>query len=206
MFFMIQKGRIHAFMNGFRTSKISWLYEELRYFGIKFTNTFGKVLQTQILISFINCLFSMVMLWIMRFPSILALGVMIFLLGIVPVAGVFISLVPLSIIAYSVGGWNYILYVLIMIAILHVLESYVLNPKLMSDKTNLPIFFTFLILTISGHFFGIWGMFVGIPVFVFLLDILDVKTPNIKLPLPTTAEIKAKLKSSTSRADNDKKA
>lgn len=183
LFFMLQKSRVYAFVGKFRNSKISWLYEELKYFGLKFTNTFGKVLETQILISFINSILSMIMLSFMRFPSILGLGVMIFLLGIIPVAGVFISLIPLSIIAYSIGGWKHIVYVLIMIAILHAIEAYILNPKLMSDKVNLPIFITFVIITISGHFFGAWGMLVGIPVFMFILDILDVNVNEVKKSL-----------------------
>jgi predicted PurR-regulated permease PerM len=44
----------------------------------------------------------------------------------------------------------------------------------MSAKTELPIFFTFTVLIFSEHFFGIWGLIIGIPIFVFLLDILDV--------------------------------
>ena len=206
LFFMLQKGRIYALMRNFKTSKLSTIYDEVTFFGKKFLNTFGKVLQTQILISFINSLLSIVLLSILRFPNVLGLGVMIFLLGIIPVAGVFFSIIPLSVIAYTVGGFNYIIYIIILIAILHTLEGYVLNPKLMSDKTNLPIFFTFLILTVSSHYFGIWGLLIGIPVFVFILDILEVKVPNMKMPLPTPSEIKSKLekKPKTEEKDNSK--
>ncbi|MRS07794.1 AI-2E family transporter, partial [Bacillus anthracis] len=49
-----------------------------------------------------------------------------------------------------------------------------LNPKFMSAKTNLPIFYTFMILIFSEHFLGIWGLIIGIPIFIFLLDVLDV--------------------------------
>ncbi|HEM1968151.1 TPA: AI-2E family transporter, partial [Listeria monocytogenes] len=45
----------------------------------------------------------------------------------------------------------------------------------MSSKTNLPVFYTFIILIFSETFFGVWGLIVGIPVFVFLLDILEVR-------------------------------
>jgi Predicted permease len=203
LFFMLQKGRIYALMRNFKTSKLAPIYQEVSFFGKKFLNTFGKVLQTQILISFINALLSIVLLSIMRFPNVLGLGMMVFLLGIIPVAGVFISLIPLSVVAYTVGGWNYIIYVIILIAVLHALEGYVLNPKLMSDKTNLPIFFTFLILTVSSHFFGIWGLLVGIPVFVFILDILDVKIPNMKMPLPSASDIKSKLEKKPKEEKND---
>lgn len=194
LFFLLQKSRIYKFMRKFSTSKLAWIYGDVKYFGTKFTNTFGKVLQTQILISFINCVLSIIMLSIMRFPNVLGLGFMIFILGIIPVAGVFISLIPLSLIAYSIGGWQHVIYILIMIAVLHALESYILNPKLMSDKTKLPIFFTFLILIVSERFFGIWGLLVGIPIFVFLLDILDVNLQDTSPNFPNPAFIKSKIK------------
>ena len=60
------------------------------------------------------------------------------------------------------------------IAIIHAGEAYVLNPKLMSSKTDLPVFYTFVVLIFSQQFFGVWGLIIGIPVFVFLLDVLEV--------------------------------
>jgi len=66
--------------------------------------------------------------------------------------------------------------------IIHAIEAYILNPKLMSSKTDLPVFYTFIVLIFSQQFFGVWGLIIGIPVFVFLLDVLDVtnKEPIIK--------------------------
>jgi predicted PurR-regulated permease PerM len=64
---------------------------------------------------------------------------------------------------------------MIMIALVHAFESYVLNPKLMSAKVELPIFFTFIILLVAEHLIGVWGLLIGIPLFIFLLEILDVK-------------------------------
>ena len=49
-----------------------------------------------------------------------------------------------------------------------------MNPKLMSDSTHLPIFFTFAILIVSEHFMGIWGLILGIPIFIFILDLVGV--------------------------------
>lgn len=61
-----------------------------------------------------------------------------------------------------------------MIILLHGLESYVLNLKFMSDKTELPVFIVFAILIVSEHFMGVWGLLIGIPLFIFILDILNV--------------------------------
>lgn len=111
----------------------------------------------------------------MRMPQIFALGLMVFLLSMVPVAGVIISLIPLSMVGYSVGGIRYVIYIIVMIMCIHALEAYVLNPKFMSSRTELPIFFTFVVLLVSEHFFGTWGLIVGVPIFTFLLDIAGVK-------------------------------
>jgi len=99
---------------------------------------------------------------------------MVMLLGLIPVAGVIISLVPLSIVAFNNGGLVQVVYVLIMIALLHAFEAYILNPKLMSSKTKLPIFYTLSILIVSEHIAGVLGLIVGIPIFMFILDIIEV--------------------------------
>ena len=136
--------------------------------------TFGKVIEAQFIIAIVNTVLTVISLWIMDFPQLFGLGIMIFFLGLIPVAGVIISLVPLSLIAYTVGGFVQVLYILIIIVIIHAIEAYILNPKLMSSKTDLPIFYTFIILIFSEHFFGVWGLIIGIPIFVFLLDVLEV--------------------------------
>ncbi|WP_404841000.1 AI-2E family transporter [Bacillus halotolerans] len=153
---------------------ISVFYNEIAFFGGKFARTFGKVLEAQFIIALVNCILTFIALWIMHFPQLLGLSIMVFFLGLIPVAGVVISLIPLSIIAYSTGGGMYVLYIVLVIFAIHAIETYFLNPKLMSAKTELPIFFTFTVLIFSEHFLGIWGLIIGIPIFVFLLDILDV--------------------------------
>lgn len=179
LIFILEKTKIAKFTLGFKYSKISVIYEELSFFGNKFLQSFGKVIQTQITISFINSILSMIILSFLKFPQIMGLGFMIFVLGLVPVAGVIVSLIPLSIIAFNIGGFKMIVYVLILVAILHAIESYILNPKIMSQKTKLPVFYTFVVLIVSEHILGIWGLIIGIPIFIFILDVLEVKCFDI---------------------------
>ncbi|WP_082926946.1 AI-2E family transporter [Paenibacillus tuaregi] len=174
LFFLLEKEKVARFTSKFSESKASYFFNELQYFGKKFVHSFGKVIEVQFLISLTNAVLSTIFLWILGFPNLIALGVMIFLLGLVPVAGVFVSLIPLCAIAFKIGGITKIIYVLVMIVVLHAIEAYFLNPKFMSSKTHLPIFYTFTILLVSEHFFGVWGLIVGIPMFMFMLDILEV--------------------------------
>lgn len=192
LFFLLGKPSVRAFLHQFKGSKLNWMYEDMHYFAYKFSDSFGAVIQTQLLISCINTIISTVALLIMGFPSIFGLAAMIFVLGLVPVAGVFISLVPLCIIGYVTGGITKVIWVLILVAVLHALEGYVLNPKLMSNKTELPVFVTFLVLLVAEHVVGLWGLIIGLPLAVFLLDVLEVLPQDggkrrVRAPLPHIA-------------------
>ncbi|MEK4730494.1 MULTISPECIES: AI-2E family transporter [Paenibacillus] len=180
LFFLMEKSYITRFTATFVDSKLGWFFKEVGHFGRMFLGTFGKVLEAQLLISLINCILTTIALWIMGFPNLLGLALIIFVLGLVPVAGVFISLAPLGLIAFSVGGIQYVIYLVILIVVIHAIEAYFLNPKLMSSKTNLPIFFTFVVLIFSEHLIGIWGLIVGIPLFVFFLDLIGIKRKQEK--------------------------
>ncbi|PJN91524.1 AI-2E family transporter, partial [Bacillus sp. mrc49] len=182
LFFLLEKDKIIRFTSKFKRAKFKSFFINLGHFGVKFVNSFGKVIEVQFLIAITNAVLSVTFLWILGFPQLLGLGIMIFFLGLIPVAGVIISLVPLSMIAYSIGGMPKVIAVLIMIVVIHAIESYILNPKFMSAKTNLPTFFTFIILLFSEHFLGIWGLIIGIPIFIFLLDMLDIEEVKEQAP------------------------
>ena len=164
LFLLLEKEKIVAFTSRFKRGKL----------GSFFINSFGKVIEVQFLIATTNAIISVVALWILGFPQLIGLGVMIFFLGLIPVAGVIISLVPLCMIGYNIGGITTVIAVLIMIVIVHALEAYILNPKFMSVKTNLPTFFTLAVLLLSEHFLGIWGLIIGIPIFIFLIDMMEI--------------------------------
>lgn len=182
-FFSIEEEWVKSFSKMFLSSKISLFSQDVAYLGKKFTNTFGVVLEAQFMIALVNTFLTTIGLYLMGFPQLLSLALMIFVFSLIPVAGVIISCIPLALLGYSVGGIQDVIYVLLMIAVIHMLESYLLNPKLMSSKTDLPVFYIFIILMFSEKFFGVWGLVIGIPVFVFLLDLLEVKSiEKHKLP------------------------
>ncbi|QTD40127.1 AI-2E family transporter [Sporosarcina sp. Te-1] len=180
LFFLLEKPRLIEFTSKFKHSKIAPFYYEIEFFGKKFSQTFGKVIEAQFIIALVNTALSIIILTVLGYPQIVGLAIMIFFLGLIPVAGVIISLIPLTIIGFTIGGVLTVIYLLIAVMIIHAIEAYILNPKLMSSKTDLPVFYTFVVLIFSQNFFGVWGLIIGIPVFVFLLDILDVTNKEPK--------------------------
>jgi predicted PurR-regulated permease PerM len=180
LFFVLEKDRVARFFSGFESSKIKPIYGELKFYSSRLMKSFGKVIQAQILIALCNSILSVIGLKVLGFSQLLGLGTMIFILSLIPVAGVVISFIPLSIVAYQIGGFMKVISVIVLILILHGIEAYLLNPKLMSMKTELPVFVTFMLLILSEHFIGIWGLIIGIPIFIFLLDLIEFSIPEKK--------------------------
>lgn len=176
-FFILEKEKVIAFGEQVEKSRVKDIYLIYKQFGAVFLNSFGKVLNVQIMIALINAVLSVILLGFLGFSQVIGLGFMIFILGLIPVAGVVISFIPISIIAFTIGGVVKVAWVVAMIMALHALESYILNPKLMSMKTELPVFFTFVILILGENFIGIWGLLVALPLFMFFLDVADI-TPS----------------------------
>lgn len=175
-FYAIEQNAMASFSKSFLSSDISWFFNDVYFFGKKFVGSFGVVIEAQFFIAIVNTVLTTIVMYFMQLPELAVLSIMIFILSLIPVAGVIVSLVPLSLVAYSVGGFTDVLYIWLMILAVHTLEAYVLNPKFMSSRTNLPIFYTFVVLLVAEHFFGTWGLICGVPIFTFFLDITGVQT------------------------------
>lgn len=171
---LAEKNKIYEFGQNVKKSNVSFIYESLVTYGGGFCKTFGKVMKVQVTIALINSLLSMIVLAILGFPAIGGLGIMIFGLGLIPVAGVVVSFVPLSVIGFSIGGVKTVIEVVLLIVSIHTVEAYILNPKLMSQKTRLPVSFVFIILVVAEHYLGVWGLLIGVPIFVFLMTAFEI--------------------------------
>ena len=171
---VVEKDDIVEFGKRVEDSKISFIYNYFMIFGGNFCKTFGKVMKVQLIIALVNSALSMIGLKFIGFEAIVPFGVMIFVLGLIPVAGVIISLFPLCIMALNIGGIIKIVEVCIMVCVLHAIEAYILNPKLMSAKTRLPVCFVFIILLVGEHYMGVWGLIMGVPIFIFIMSMFDV--------------------------------
>lgn len=174
LLFMIEQDQLVNFVRKIENSKVSFIYKYYKYLGKKFLNSFGKIMEVQAILSIVNAVLASISFAFIGFDNILGLGFMMFMLGLIPIAGLLIALIPLLIIAFNIGGVTKVVYVLIILGVLHILEGYVLKPKLMSMSVNLPVFFVFVVLIFSEHYMGVWGLIIGIPLFVFLLDVLDI--------------------------------
>lgn len=178
--FNLTKTQLQRFVHAFTTSRFAKLFVPMGGLVMSFVRIFGTVIETQLMICSINTVLMVIGLWLLSMPNLLILGIMVFFLGLIPVAGVLISLIPLVIIAFATGGLIRLLEVLLLVVLIHLFESYFLHPRLMANATNLPIFVTFITLIVSEQLFGVWGLIVGVPLVAFLLQVFDVRLASVR--------------------------
>ena len=75
------------------------------------------------------------------------------------------------IIGYGFGGFPVVIAIIVMIALIHAVEAYFLNPKIVSSYTHFPIFVTFSMLIIAEHMMGMVGLLIGVPLLAILISV-----------------------------------
>jgi predicted PurR-regulated permease PerM len=107
-------------------------------------------------------------LLVLKIHPVSLLCTIVFFAGLIPVLGVFISSVPILLVAFNIGGLHLMLLTLIMIVLVHALEAYVLNPNIFSAVFRINPVLTLIILYIGHRMFGMWGVLLGVPVSVYI--------------------------------------
>jgi hypothetical protein len=72
------------------------------------------------------------------------------------------------------------------ILVIHFIETSILNPKILGDMLHLHPVMVLAVLAIGEHFFGVWGLLLGVPVAVYIVRcvILDEEIPGLTEPPP----------------------
>jgi predicted PurR-regulated permease PerM len=147
-----------------RTSRIGWIYEEVRSTVIEFSASVGWILEAQILISAINTILTITGLWLLGIPSLLLLAVILFFCGLVPVLGALVPLLPIALVAFAEGGMSLLVKCLAFIVVERVFVGYAVEPRIFGKRFHMNPVFVLVILFVGYQVAGIWGVVLGLPV------------------------------------------
>ncbi len=137
-----------------------------------FANVLGKSLRAQALIATCNTLLTATGLFLLGVPNIALLSTIVFFCGFIPILGTFISSIPILLFGIQVGGLPMVFKIVAFVALIHVFEAYVLNPKITADILHIHPILVLVLLVIGERFFGIWGMVVGVPIGYYIISVL----------------------------------
>ncbi len=122
------------------------------------------VVRGQLTIMLVNGVLTLIGLLVLKVPFAFALGFLATILYVVPIFGTILSSVPIVLLALTGGGLSKGLLALVWILIIHALEAYLLNPKIMGDASRIHPVLIVLALVVGERSFGIVGALLAVPV------------------------------------------
>lgn len=176
--FIVDRSKMYSFLWWIKESNFSFFYREYKTILEKVTKSFWLIFKAQSMIALVNAVLTsiwLVLIWAFFdwFPLIYTLAIIVFICWFIPVFWTFISSVPILIIAFTSVWWmSAAIACLFLILIVHAIEAYYLNPKIVSSFMELPMSLTFVILIISEHYLWIIWLIVWISMFYLILDLL----------------------------------
>ena len=145
----------------------------------------GKLLDSLIIgiICFVGCS-------ILKFPYTPLVSVIVGVTNVIPFFGPFLGAIPSTFLILLVSPMK-ALYFVLFVLLLQQLDGNIIGPKILGDKTGLSSLWVIIAILVGGSFFGLVGMFFGVPVCACLYSAADflvrVLLKKKGLPLVTEA-------------------
>jgi len=157
--------RLTKSIKNLQSTRIRFVYDEVADGIYDFSQVLGRALGAQVVIAAVNTLLTAILLTYFGLGEKLAfLSILVFLCSFIPVAGVFISSVPISLMVFQQSGVKAVLLAALAIWLIHMIEAYILNPRIFGKHLRINPVLVLIILTVSGKLFGVWGLILGVPI------------------------------------------
>lgn len=109
---------------------------------------------------------------IMKVKYGILLGFLVGVLNIIPYFGAIFGVALTIIITIFTGGFAKAIGVGIVIIILQQIDANIINPKILGNSLDLSPILVIFAVTVGGSYFGVLGMFLGVPVIAFVKFII----------------------------------
>ena len=122
----------------------------------------GKLLDSLIIgiLCFIGCS-------VLKMPYTPLISVVVGVTNVIPFFGPFLGAIPSIFLILLVNPLKAVYFAIFVLA-LQQLDGNVIGPKILGDSTGISSFWVIVAILFGGGFFGVIGMFLGVPVFAAL--------------------------------------
>lgn len=123
--------------------------------------------------SLIIGILSLIVMSVIHLPYALLLSVIVGITNMIPYFGPFVGAIP-GVIIYLVIEPKYAIIYVIMILVLQQFDGLYLGPKILGDLTGIKPLWVIFGITVGGAYFGVLGMFLGVPTVAAIMHIVNV--------------------------------
>ena len=131
---------------------------------------FGRFFKGMLLNSLIVFIMTVVAMFIFGIPFAILIAFIVGVTNIIPIFGPIIGAIPATIMIFFVSPTKALFFVVIILVIQQV-DANIITPKILGDKIGIPALWVLISILVFGHFFGIIGLLLGVPITALLIDI-----------------------------------
>ena len=145
----------------------------------KTNDIFFKFISSQLIDAIVVGILVTIAMSIIGVKYSILLGFIIGLFNIIPYFGAIIAVAISILITIITGGLSQALLMAVIVIILQQIDSNIINPKIIGNSLEISPLLVIFAVTVGGAYFGVLGMFLGVPVAAVLKilvnDYLDFK-------------------------------
>ena len=135
--------------------------------------TIGKFIQGKLLESFIFGCAAYVIFLCCSIPNALMIAVLVAIMNLVPIFGPFLGAIPAGFLVLLSGDIRKTVIYVVIIVILTQINGNYISPRITGNSTGLTAFGSITALLLMSGYFGIIGMFIGIPIFAVVIKLIS---------------------------------
>ena len=143
----------------------------------KTNKIFFTFVTSQILDAFIVGTITSIVMCIMDVKYGMLLGFLIGLFNVIPYFGAIVAVTIAVMITIFTGGFVQALWLAVVVIILQQIDANIINPRILGTSLDLSPILVIFAVTVGGAYFGVLGMFLGVPVCallkIILIDVID---------------------------------
>lgn len=188
VYMLLEREDIKSFFSNLSNAIFSKKTNEAISKYFKKTNSiFFSYISGQIIDAIIVGFIIGIALSIMKVKYGILLGFLVGVFNIIPYFGAIFAVALTIIITIFTGGFAKAIGVGIVIIVLQQIDANIINPKILGTSLDLsPILIIFAV-TVGGSYFGVLGMFLGVPIVAFIKvlldDFIELRTQRIKFKI-----------------------
>lgn len=174
VYILAQRTRIIAFLNRFAKATLTDIgYKRFVKYFTSGNGIFFRYLSSQMLDGIVVAIITSIAMSIMGVKYSILLGTLIGLSNLIPYFGAIFGVAIAIIITLLTGGWKLALIMAIVVIVLQQIDANLINPRITSSSLKVSPLLVMFAVTVGGAYFGVIGMFLGVPVMVLIKVIIE---------------------------------
>lgn len=174
IYMLLERADIKSFLKNLSRA----IFDEKTYSKIsRYYNKTNKIFFTfvtsQIIDAFLVGTITAIVMSIMKIKYGVLLGVLIGAFNVIPYFGAIVAVIIAVLITIFTGGFVQAAWLSIVIIVIQQIDANIINPRILGTSLNLSPILVIFSVSIGGAYFGVLGMFLGVPVCALLKIILN---------------------------------